>query len=111
MTSISKLTVAAFTAAALIGSSSAPAFASAGTKAAVVCQGGLQGCVLPVGNAAPPAPTPPAATPAPAPAPAPAPVAASTGTNWLLPALLGLAAIIGGIFILDGGDDDDPISL
>ena len=71
-----------------------------------------QGCILPL-RAAPP-PASPAAAPAPAPAtpvpPAPpaaaAPVAAG-GTGWLLPALLGLAALVGVIAVAGGSDSGD----
>ncbi|GMN12239.1 hypothetical protein [Altererythrobacter sp. MTPC7] len=110
MQRFSRITTATFGAIALIGATSAPAMASPGAKAAVACQGGLQGCVLPVGNAAPA----PATAPAPAPAPAPVaePVVETGGAGWILPALLGIAAIVGAILILDDSDDDDePISV
>lgn len=105
MQHFSKLTTATLGAIALIGATSAPAMASPGAKAAVACQGGLQGCVLPMGNAAP-APTP---APAPAAAPVAEPVAESEGANWILPALLGIAAVVGAILILDDSDDDDEV--
>ena len=110
MTKISKTFAASLGAVALIGATTAPAMASpSGSAAAIACQGGMQGCVLPVGQAAPPATTAPPATSTPA--PVAEPVVESTGANWLLPALLGLAAVVGAILILDDDDDDEPVSV
>ncbi|WJY18442.1 hypothetical protein QQS45_12620 [Alteriqipengyuania flavescens] len=51
----------------------------------VNCQG-ADGCVLPIGVEE-----------------------EAAGVNWLLPALLGLAAIVGAIILLSDDDDDDEV--
>lgn len=74
-----------------------PAHAANAQAAATACQSGMQGCVLPVG-----------ADPVVAPI-----VGEEAGFSWLLPALLGVAAIVGGILIFADDDDDEdeePIS-
>ncbi len=74
-----------------------------------LCSQQAGGCILPLPNAAPP-PPPPAPTPAPVvQAPTPPPPPQASGGFPFLPILLGLAAIGGGILLLDDGDDD-PIS-
>ena len=62
--------------------------------ASTVCAGGQAGCVLPVEGAAPMAPV----------------ETARGGASWVLPALLGIAAVVGGILLLTDDDDDDAIS-
>ena len=79
----------------------AGAVAAAG--AAVVAQGNPN-CVLPVTDAPPPAQV--AETPPPPYVPA-APLA--TGGVGVLPLLLGLAAVAGGLALILGGDGDDSI--
>lgn len=71
------------------------------------CTSGSQGCVLPLKAAPAPVaePTPPppvqeAAAPA-------IEVAEESGGFSFLPLLLGLGALVGGILIISGGDDDD----
>ena len=75
----------------LVGSTVAPLSA----LSAAPCTSAQAGCVLPV-----------------EPAPATAvvdPVEEGTGIGWLLPALLGVAAVVGAILLLDD-DDDEAIS-
>jgi len=77
-----------------------------------LCAQQAGGCILPLPNAAPPTP-PPAPAPAPvvqAPPPAPAPAPEASGGFNFLPILLGLASVAGGILLLDGDGDDEPIS-
>ncbi len=75
-----------------------------------LCAQQASGCILPLPNAAPPPPPAPTPTVAPPPPPPPPPAPAASGGFPFLPLLLGLGAIAGGVLLLDGGDDDDPIS-
>lgn len=74
-----------------LGSTVAVARAS---PASAVCTSAQAGCVLPV-RAAPAAATA---------------VVEERGSSWVLPALLAAAALIAGIVLLSGSDDDEPVS-
>lgn len=103
--------------------SSAPAYSFAATSPSLLqismmmgnpCVSGAQGCVLPLKAPAPAVqPTAPVTQPtAPAVAEAAPAVVEEAGSGIdLLPILVGLAAIAGGVFALSGNDDDDvPVS-
>lgn len=71
-----------------------------------LCAGQSAGCILPVPNVTPKVATPKAPV---AQAPVTAPETKSGGFPFLA-VIAGLAAIAGGILLLDGDSDDDPIS-
>ena len=77
------------------------------------CAKGSNGCVLPLPGPKPvakpqaPTPQPPAPTVEPV---STAEVVEEEGGFGFLPLLLGAAAILGGILIASGGDDDEPVS-
>lgn len=90
MNKLTKTSRAVVAASFLASSTLMPIQASAqsGVESRVNCQG-ADGCVLPIGTES------------------------AGGVSWLLPALLGIAAIAGAIFILSDDDDDDddiPVS-
>ena len=87
MTKTNKITRASVAAAFLASSTLLPIQANAQSQieSRVNCQG-VDGCVLPIGVEE-----------------------AGGGISWLLPALLGLAAIIGAVILLSDDDDDDEI--
>ena len=82
---------------------------SVATPAAAACQPGQAGCVIPVGEAAPLAPTPPPTTTTTTPV---FEDIDDDGKSWL-PIILGLVALVGLAYLLDLPpffDDDDPDS-
>jgi len=106
----SKYTTAALVSVALcVSSTSASAApAAAAAAAAAACQSGQPGCVLPVGEAAPP-PVVQIQTPAPiqtGPYVAPEP---SGGGIGLFPILLGLAALAALYYFVIRDDNDDDV--